>query len=376
MGDLGDILSPIEIVPVDDVELFKDFWDECVDQNWMNVPIETELVNGIPQSTPYHDDGVDNVSSNNSFGLTSNEDDESLDSRANHARQESSENVDPVERHSSGLKRKDGSIDADSIEEYKSNVKIGDSKKHTGFQRKVKKFKANESIMSPCLLKVCQLPIALCNSLNIGDASSIRRIIDTFVQDEVSINVLCWHHPNSIHRQKGAKAFADIWIRILDDNPDMVIDLKEIRLKKIVEHNQIMKQCVIYRVDLEVTRYGPDLVGLGQLSGQEEGKNENDTPMTFCDILELSRGEAISATERMRSQELYKKAKEKMENDEHLALLVNIVMSVHMYFDMDPSIAALPCPLNGISSDQRHRCVTETYQDSKVINITESPLRV
>ena len=393
------------ILNIDEVELFKEFDVPDVPTDWWYVPVHAE--NGEEQSTdcegspssstvPQKDEGGE-------FGTEAKGGDVfDKHDAPSHEKPVKSSNKRGLPSSSSNIDcsiKEEGDCAESAATGFGNDVDCRKVKRVGS--TKTKRFKTTQSDLSPCLLKVCQFPTALVNAVNIGDATALDGIIRTFVQKDASITVANCMHPTMAMRQLGSDFFCEMWMLMLDSNPDMVIDLKEIKLKNTVDGaTNGVRRCVVFKLDIDATRYGPRVSGLEHAAGGEsdvpierhldnEEKSEvsaalnfrcpsEDSNMNFVDILECSHRKPLSPSERKRVEDLHAKAvaRGKGPNIAPLPLLVNIVMQLHLYFDMAPDTCDLPFPVNGISDDLRHRVVSEIYQDTKIMNISESPFRM
>jgi hypothetical protein len=393
------------ILNIDEVELFKEFDVPDVPTDWWYVPVHTE--NGEEQST-------DSEGSPSSSTVPQKDEGGEFGTEAKGGdvfdKHDAPSHEKPVKSSNKrGLPSSSSNIDCSIKEE-------GDCAKSaaTGFgndvdcrkvkrvgSTKTKRFKTTQSDLSPCLLKVCQFPTALVNAVNIGDGTALDGIIRTFVQKDASITVANCMHPTMAVRQLGSEFFREMWMKMLDSNPDMVIDLKEIKLKNTVDGANGVRRCVVFKLDIDATRYGPGVSGLEYaVSGESDVPIERHlddeekldvspdisfkcpvregTDRNFVDLLECSHRKPLSPSERKRVEELHAKALARGTgpNITPVPLLVNFVMQLHLYFDMATDTCELPFPVNGISDDVRHCVVSEIYQDTKIMNISESSFRM
>jgi hypothetical protein len=399
-----------QILNIDEVELFKEFDVPDVADDWWYVPVDTENSEDHTDSAEEQSMDSDRGPSSSTVPLFPNKDgggEFGTESKGGDVFDKHDEK--PVKSSNKRGLPSSPKIDC-SLGEGEDCAKSA----ATGFGKdvdcrkverigssKTKRFKTTQSDLSPCLLKVCQFPTALVNAVNIGDGTALDGIIRTFVKKDASITMANCMHPTMAMRQLGSDFFCEMWMLMLDSNPDMVIDLKEIKLKNTVDGaTNSARRCVVFKLDIDATRYGPRVSGLEHAAGGEsdvpierhldnEEKSEvsaalnfrcpsEDSNMNFVDILECSHRKPLSPSERKRVEDLHAKAvaRGKGPNIAPLPLLVNIVMQLHLYFDMAPDTCDLPFPVNGISDDLRHRVVSEIYQDTKIMNISESPFRM
>ena len=365
-------ITKTEVLQVHEVEEFLPIWDEAGEHNvgtdlqaWMSFP----TVNNNDDDAQEYDGEksnreLDTISTENMANLIGTFDEEKNEqsSRARRAKRNIMDDCSVTTEDTSST----GGID--DLDKNKARKSRGINPRRV---------KGDAESLDPWIMTMCQMPIALSNAINNGDSAKVGQLVDEYMKSDVVFNECRYSQDvdedlsKLVHRVRGSDKMAQNFKHNLYDNPDLIADLKEVKLKKSDSTSD--QECLVFKMVMTVTRYGHDLRSFQEMMDGEAPKeraacslvDKTNLP-TFSKLMEME-GNTLDDAERRRLDALHEEAliaSRSSNFTDATPIVVKKVVVTHCYFDKSPTDQTHP-----------HKCINEMFRDSKLLSVTRSSLK-
>ena len=377
-------IAKTEVLQVHEVEEFLSIWDEAGERNvgtdlqaWMSFPIvynnddDAQEYDGEKSNRELDTIELDTISTENTANLNGTFDEEKNEqsSRARRAKRNIMDDCSVTTEDTSST---GGIDDLDRDVDGKGKNK---ARKSRGIN--TRRVKGDAESLDPWIMTMCQMPIALCNAINNGDSAKVGQLVDEYMKSDVVFNECRYSQDvdedisKLVHRVHGSDKMAQNFKHNLYDNPDLIADLKEVKLKKSDSTSD--QECMVFKMVVTVTRYGHDLRSFQEMMDGDAPKERAACSLvdkanlpTFSKLMEME-GNTLDDAERRRLDALHEEAliaSRSSNFTDATPIVVKKVVVTHCYFDKSPTDQTHP-----------HKCINEMFRDSKVQSVTRSSLK-